>query len=511
MHNRFVSSTLSEIRSRNQSPIYGYQHLEITSLEQAVDEIKLIVPGLEEYVHLAKRNCNRKSSVLTWDESAAIYLYSMPIPFFSLLNKYLRVENRNALKPWFGFLKLFMTALEKLSSYNNIAWRGVACDFGSGFSDGNMQIWWRELGTIFTIETTNARDITIFSTFQDEQEVILMPGSCIRMLSKPLNFKNSLFIVHLKEEDTSSRNKESSSTIQNSHSTNTGSLYDSNTSNPTTTTTTKRSDGDMHSQHNVDNDRVRQANNNQVASTQSTNVNNKISSIGELRVALSLQPYVFDPITMQLSLIQCVRLQQKETQYVSCTCSSEKFFVVTVEAYYPYYLYAYTLPGFTFLSRLTVKDLIGSEPLPTMNCDRIWSTTEHKKDERKIIRIQYNQQRLGILIHAGSHNFLYALDLLAQPIIFNRIELPWDDGRLLSLVHSGEWLVIHDIYEDKVIQIALDCQFKTEWSSKKYSQESFFSLSTGFVGLEGSVNNAVMFRSSYLILLLDQSLAMYIV
>ncbi|UJR19291.1 hypothetical protein I4U23_022420 [Adineta vaga] len=47
-------------------------------------------------------NFHWRTSTLTWDQSAAIYLYSMP--------------DRNALKTWLLYLKLFITAFEKLPS-----------------------------------------------------------------------------------------------------------------------------------------------------------------------------------------------------------------------------------------------------------------------------------------------------------------------------------------------------------------------------------------------------------
>jgi hypothetical protein len=224
MSNRFVYDDLSDLQVANGSPIFGYQHLHITSLEQAMEKIIPIVPEVKEYVPLAKQHCNRDSSVLTWDESAAIYLYSMPVGFFTCLNESLRAENRNALKPWFAFLKLFITALEKLPSCDIVVWRGVADDIGSAFVDNDMQVWWSvnscskalnvvqiylgDKGTVFAIDATNGKDITAFSAFQQEQEVILMPGSRFRVKSKSLNFRNSLFIVHLEEEPESVQNKQ---------------------------------------------------------------------------------------------------------------------------------------------------------------------------------------------------------------------------------------------------------------------------------------------------------------
>src|SRR5438128_396994 len=105
--NGFVYSGISESQDENYSPIYGYRDLCITSLEDAVKYITLYVPGAEAYASQAKRNCYTGNTELTPDESAAIYLYTMPdaYPFHNQLNDRLRAENRDALKPWFPFLK----------------------------------------------------------------------------------------------------------------------------------------------------------------------------------------------------------------------------------------------------------------------------------------------------------------------------------------------------------------------------------------------------------------------
>jgi hypothetical protein len=214
--NRFINTTPFELQEANRSPIFGYQHLPILTLEEAVEKIVSFVPGVTEYVSKAKENCNCNSTLLTWNESAAIYLYSMSIPFFSRLNGVLRAENRDELKPWFSFLKLFITALEKLPAIKGTVWRGVNYDDTLTFIDNDVHIWWSinscslalnivqpflgEQGTLFAIDTIHGRDISAFSAIQDEQEVILMPGTCVRAKCQSLSFIDRLFVVHLEEE-----------------------------------------------------------------------------------------------------------------------------------------------------------------------------------------------------------------------------------------------------------------------------------------------------------------------
>ena len=71
-YSRFVSNNFSELEKANHSPIYGYQHLPILTLEEATDKLAALVPGIADYVSKAKARCNRKSELLTRDESAAI-------------------------------------------------------------------------------------------------------------------------------------------------------------------------------------------------------------------------------------------------------------------------------------------------------------------------------------------------------------------------------------------------------------------------------------------------------
>jgi hypothetical protein len=216
-HDRFVNNALSELQEANRSPIYGYQHLPILSLEEAIEKIIPLVPGIVEYVSAAKKNCNRNSNLLTCSESAAVYLYTMPTPLFSCLNSTLRTEHRHLLKPWFAFLKLFITALKKLPSTKATVWRGVNYDDTLTFVDNDLHIWWSinscskdpsiiqpflgERGTLFAIDAIQCKDISAFSAISDENEVILMPGTRVRRKYETLSLIDRFFVIHLVEEN----------------------------------------------------------------------------------------------------------------------------------------------------------------------------------------------------------------------------------------------------------------------------------------------------------------------
>jgi hypothetical protein len=54
-------------------------------------------------------------------------------------------------------------------------------------------------GTLFAIHTIHGKDISAFSAFPDEREVVLMPGTRVRARYQALNFDDRLFFLHLEE------------------------------------------------------------------------------------------------------------------------------------------------------------------------------------------------------------------------------------------------------------------------------------------------------------------------
>lgn len=216
-NHRFISNTLPNSENTNRNLQFEYENVPIQTLDGTVESISTLVPGVTEYVSMAKQACRRDLTLFTWDQSAAIYLYTMSIPFFSRLNAALRDPNRQVLHPWLPFLKLLMSALEKLPQTKAIVWRGVHYDARLHFVDNDIYTWWGvtscskninrvqaylgESGTLFTIEAVHGKDISMFSAVPDEQEVVLMPGTHVRAKFQPLSFIDRLFVIHLEEID----------------------------------------------------------------------------------------------------------------------------------------------------------------------------------------------------------------------------------------------------------------------------------------------------------------------
>jgi len=101
-------------------PISGYEKEDVKSLDDACEPIKhLFDQRMTQYVTVAKMNSMQPEDALTPDESASIHLYTIEWDvhedsLYMMLNRTLRVTDRNKLRPWFKYLKLLLTAFYKL-------------------------------------------------------------------------------------------------------------------------------------------------------------------------------------------------------------------------------------------------------------------------------------------------------------------------------------------------------------------------------------------------------------
>jgi hypothetical protein len=218
------SDVCGEPVDRLLTPIRGYEDKPLVPLAKAIEPIANSFNDIQDYVYVALHNCQNPTDDQTQQESAAIHLYTMQFhggpSLYQVLNESLRAENREGLKPWFSFLKLFLTALYKLPSESRILWRGVKdVDLSSQYKIGMRIAWWGVsscttdiqvlesnvflgkdgLRTIFSIECINGKSIANHSYFKNkEKEIILMPGSYFEVVGQ-LNPAPQLHIIQLKE------------------------------------------------------------------------------------------------------------------------------------------------------------------------------------------------------------------------------------------------------------------------------------------------------------------------
>jgi hypothetical protein len=206
--------------------IIGYAQEPLLPLADACAPLANIVDNISAYVLVA---LNETPSVptdgLTHDESASIRLYTMEWPdgqrsIYRVLNETLKTMERKDLRPWFKYLKLFLTALVKIPcAPPQTIWRGVRYIYKDGFPRGTQIIWWSfsscttsltvlenevylgSMGerTLFSIEAFNGRNIRAHSHFGEEDEMLMLPGTYMKVHSQ-MKSAPDLYIIHLKQE-----------------------------------------------------------------------------------------------------------------------------------------------------------------------------------------------------------------------------------------------------------------------------------------------------------------------
>jgi hypothetical protein len=219
-----IASPIKEVQEHI-DPIVEYVEEPLLPLVEACAPLTNIIHNLSVYVRLAlDETPYEPSDSLTFDESAAIRLYTIEweeshASLYSKLNSTLKRSSRQALRPYFKYLKLFLTALVKLPCAPlQTVWRGVNKDMSNNFPRGTSVTWWAfsscttsltvlenntylsNVGerTLFSVEAINGRIIRAHSHFDFEDEILLLPGTYMEVQSQ-LSPATGLHIIHLKQ------------------------------------------------------------------------------------------------------------------------------------------------------------------------------------------------------------------------------------------------------------------------------------------------------------------------
>jgi hypothetical protein len=218
------TTIMNDINS-NLDPIVEYAKEPLLPLAEACAPLINILHNLSVYVQKAlDETPENPSDALTIDESAAIRLYTIEWPrphrsLYSMLNHTLKKGDRKDLRPYFRYMKLFLTALVKLPCVPALTiWRGVTKDLSEEFPPGTPVTWWAfssctteltvlenhmYLGdtgsrTLFSVEAINARTVRDHSHFVTEDEILLLPGTYMIVQSQ-FSPAPDLHIIHLKQ------------------------------------------------------------------------------------------------------------------------------------------------------------------------------------------------------------------------------------------------------------------------------------------------------------------------
>ncbi|CAF4391012.1 unnamed protein product [Rotaria sp. Silwood2] len=214
--NRFIRFEYNDKKLRH---IDDCKDESILSIDLALQSVLSIVDRLDHYIEDAKRSRHYPSDHgLTEDESVAIYLYANDWNDQSLnkvLNNTLQSEDHTALQSWLSFLKLFNAALEKLSTVHNTVWRGLTIDAAEKLNENEDLILCSVIScsssrtiiehllddksVLCSIKSFSAKNIQGYTSKNEEDEVILLPGTRLRVKCKQLNNDLDKPIIYLEE------------------------------------------------------------------------------------------------------------------------------------------------------------------------------------------------------------------------------------------------------------------------------------------------------------------------
>ena len=209
----------------NLGPIVEYVDEPLLPLLETCAPLTHIIHNLLFYARLAlNETLEQPPDGLTIDESAAIRLYTIEWEenqrsLYSMLNHTLKKDDREKLRPYFKYMKLFLTALAKLPCVPQLTiWRGVTKDISIQYPPDTMVIWWGFSScttslpvlennmylcstgerTLFSVEAINGRTVRAHSHFLTEDEILLLPGTQMIVLSQ-FSPAPDLHIIHLKQ------------------------------------------------------------------------------------------------------------------------------------------------------------------------------------------------------------------------------------------------------------------------------------------------------------------------
>ncbi|CAF3989888.1 unnamed protein product [Rotaria sp. Silwood2] len=211
----------NKTRPTAKTPLSGYEKEPLMSLEEALKPVDHFIEDLPRQIAEAKRNCTMPKDGLTQDESASIMIYTMEwgeTSLYKRLNVALRSKDKNKIKPWFSYLKLFMTALHKLPSFQGVVWCTTQIDLSKEYTKGQRCLCWvvsstsRDISvlehylhqsgerTIFTIKCKNGKSIKNHSSHPAGDKVLLMPGFYFEVTSV-LKAADDMHVISIKELD----------------------------------------------------------------------------------------------------------------------------------------------------------------------------------------------------------------------------------------------------------------------------------------------------------------------
>ena len=134
----------------NESPVHGVHEAEDLTALQACAKAQAACPRLATWdlklaiaaAGRAVKRLEKKGELapLTREQAFAVHIYTQDSWFYKEVNRTLRLRERESLKPFFSYLKLFLTGLHRLEPVDDTVFRGVKLDLSSKY--GVDVVWW---------------------------------------------------------------------------------------------------------------------------------------------------------------------------------------------------------------------------------------------------------------------------------------------------------------------------------------------------------------------------------
>ncbi len=200
-------------------PITGVRSTAVLAMPEALSSLGETIKGI---THLASQSLTfaqralAKNKSLTVDEAAAVYLYTCDSGLYRAVNAALRDPDRAKVTAFYPYLRLLLSALDKMERYDGTLWRGVAVDLRGQYPAGTTVTWWgvssctaklsvahsflgaKGKRTLFEVKPARAVGIRAFSAFSGEEEYLLAPGTQLKVVAVKAE-KSGLCTVQLEE------------------------------------------------------------------------------------------------------------------------------------------------------------------------------------------------------------------------------------------------------------------------------------------------------------------------
>lgn len=208
--------------------------------------------------------------------------------------------------------------------------------------------------------------------------------------------------------------------------------------------------------------------------------------------------YFLNPLTCRLTIIENIKLKDQREEYLSCTSSNEKFFLIKSQINSKlFYLEEFYSTTFRFIRKYLINHFIGTSLF-------IQNGFANQNSIEQITSIRYFQEKLIVILQNSSQWFIYVFNLNEQMSFFMKI--PLEDSSRMCICHSiNQWIVYRDYLSNSFIQFSMDF-------NQKMTNHSSFSLenySKALIDFDGKLRSLAPFGSTNLVLLLDQALASY--